>query len=208
MSILNYVIITIHIVICLLLILFVLSQSEKQTYSGAVLGDNGSNSFFQKSKVQPRGSLLKKITTVVSFLFLISSITITGVTKSNNKQEPVPQTIDESNIDVSEDSNLEIENIPTQEEKENPEGVKENTEEKNENHGENLQKQNVAEVSKSPEKTEKTEEKKETAEKVEEKETVKNVEEEKETVEKVEKIEKVEEAEEGKKETTEKIEEE
>lgn len=77
--------IIIHVIISLILVAVVLLQHGKQQgLSGAIAG--GAETFFGKNKGRTIDAALKKVTAVVAFLFIISSIVLaTYSISANNK---------------------------------------------------------------------------------------------------------------------------
>lgn len=91
--------IIIHVIISLILVAVVLLQHGKQQgLSGAIAG--GAETFFGKNKGRTIDAALKKVTAVVAFLFIISSIVLaTYSISANNKanEEIEAQTQNEEN---------------------------------------------------------------------------------------------------------------
>ncbi len=76
--------IVIHVIISLILIVVVLMQHGKQqAISGAIAG--GAETFFGKNNGRTIDEVLKKVTAVVAFLFVASSIALAAVAISANK---------------------------------------------------------------------------------------------------------------------------
>lgn len=65
-------VLVVHIVSCVFLILFVLLQAGKGAELGATLGNLGQTYFGSQT-----GNILTKITTVIAFLFMLTSIGLT-----------------------------------------------------------------------------------------------------------------------------------
>lgn len=76
--------IIIHLIISLILVVIVLLQHGKQEgLSGAIAG--GAETFFGRNKGRTVDAMLKKVTSVVAILFIISSLALVYVaTKSND----------------------------------------------------------------------------------------------------------------------------
>lgn len=101
----------IHVVISLALIIIVLLQHGKQQgLSGAIAG--GAETFFGKNKGRTIDAMLKKFTTVVAILFIVSSVTFAGVAintynKANEAVEAESQTETElPSVTLDEDGNM------------------------------------------------------------------------------------------------------
>ena len=78
------VLIIIHIILSLALIIAVLMQHGKQQgLSGAIAG--GAETFFGKNKGRTVDAMLKKFTSVVAALFIISSVALAFVSVSEHK---------------------------------------------------------------------------------------------------------------------------
>lgn len=76
--------IIIHVIISLVLIAVVLMQHGKQQgLSGAIAG--GAETFFGKNKGRTIDAALKKVTAVISLLFIVSSIVLATYSISTNK---------------------------------------------------------------------------------------------------------------------------
>jgi len=78
------VLIVIHVIISIILIAIVLMQHGKQQgLSGAIAG--GAETFFGKNKGRTIDAMLKKFTSVVAALFIISSVALAFVSVSEHK---------------------------------------------------------------------------------------------------------------------------
>lgn len=78
--------IIVHVIISLALIIVVLMQHGKQQgLSGAIAG--GAETFFGKNKGRTVDAMLKKFTSVIAALFIISSVTLAFVSVSENKSK-------------------------------------------------------------------------------------------------------------------------
>lgn len=78
--------IIIHVIISIILIAVVLLQHGKQQgLSGAIAG--GAETFFGKNKGRTIDAVLKKVTSVVAILFVISSIALAAYSINANKQD-------------------------------------------------------------------------------------------------------------------------
>ncbi len=86
--------IIIHLVITIILIATVLLQhGSQQGISGAIAG--GAETFFGKNKGRTVDAMLKKVTAVVAFLFIVSSVVLAVYSIQSNKTDaetPVVQT--------------------------------------------------------------------------------------------------------------------
>lgn len=90
--------IIVHLVISLALVIIVLLQHGKQAgLSGAVAG--GAETFFGKNKGRTVDAILRKITSVIAILFIISSMTLAYVAT----RPEMPQTKEENKIEVNAD---------------------------------------------------------------------------------------------------------
>ena len=77
------VLIVIHVIIAIALIIVVLMQHGKQQgMSGAIAG--GAETFFGKNKGRTIDAMLKKFTSVVAMLFIVSSLALTLFIISNS----------------------------------------------------------------------------------------------------------------------------
>ena len=77
--------IILHVIISLALIIVVLMQHGKQQgMSGAIAG--GAETFFGKNKGRTVDAMLKKFTSVIAALFIISSVTLAFVSVSESKE--------------------------------------------------------------------------------------------------------------------------
>ena len=78
------VLIVIHVIISIILVAIVLMQHGKQQgLSGAIAG--GAETFFGKNKGRTVDAMLKKFTSVVAALFIISSVALAFVSVSEYK---------------------------------------------------------------------------------------------------------------------------
>ena len=78
------VLIVIHVIISIILVAIVLMQHGKQQgLSGAIAG--GAETFFGKNKGRTVDAMLKKFTSVVAALFIISSVALAFVSVSEHK---------------------------------------------------------------------------------------------------------------------------
>ena len=78
------VLIVIHVIISIILVAIVLMQHGKQQgLSGAIAG--GAETFFGKNKGRTVDAMLKKFTSVVATLFIISSVALAFVSVSEHK---------------------------------------------------------------------------------------------------------------------------
>lgn len=83
MVIMETALIIIHLIISLILVVIVLLQHGKQEgLSGAIAG--GAETFFGRNKGRTVDAMLKKVTSVVAILFIISSITLVYVATKDN----------------------------------------------------------------------------------------------------------------------------
>jgi preprotein translocase subunit SecG len=99
-------IISIHVLVCILLILIILLQSGKGATMGASFGAGSSQTLF--GPAGPAG-LLTKITTAVAIIFMITSLTLamlSGRVSDNSvmkdipaEKAPIEKTLTENNID-------------------------------------------------------------------------------------------------------------
>ena len=69
----NFILLTIHILVCLSLIGIVLIQGGKGAQAGAAFGGGGSNTVFGATGGQ---SFLSKLTTGVAVIFMLTSLTL------------------------------------------------------------------------------------------------------------------------------------
>lgn len=89
MSVATYIVIGLQVVLALILIIVVLMQSGNQRgLSGSIAG--GAETFFGKNKGRTLDSKLKKWTTVIAALFLISSIALGFMVDDGKKAETNP----------------------------------------------------------------------------------------------------------------------
>ncbi len=99
-----------HVVIALALIVVVLMQHGKQQgLSGAIAG--GAETFFGKNKGRTVDAMLKKFTSVVAVLFIITSIALAALTSQSSKAAtdavaPTTGTEAQQEIHVNEDGQL------------------------------------------------------------------------------------------------------
>lgn len=71
-----------HIVVCVLLIAVVLLQEGKDPGMKSITGGSSdSDSFFSKNSGRTKASVLAKVTTVISILFLITTVALIFVAK-------------------------------------------------------------------------------------------------------------------------------
>lgn len=71
-----------HIVVCVLLIAVVLLQEGKDPGMKGIVGSSGdSDSFFSKNSGRTKASVFAKVTTVISILFLITTVALIFVAK-------------------------------------------------------------------------------------------------------------------------------
>ncbi len=90
--------IIVHLVISVALVIIVLLQHGKQAgLSGAVAG--GAETFFGKNKGRTVDAILRKITSVIAILFIVSSLTLAYVAT----RPETAQTKDENTIEVNAD---------------------------------------------------------------------------------------------------------
>ena len=75
-------IITIHVIVCIALILIVLLQTGKGADMGAVFGGAGSQALFGNTGA---ATFLGKMTTVAAVVFMITSLTLAYISKSGGK---------------------------------------------------------------------------------------------------------------------------
>ncbi|MCD6586574.1 MAG: preprotein translocase subunit SecG [Desulfobacteraceae bacterium] len=75
-------IITIHVIVCIALILIVLLQTGKGADMGAVFGGAGSQALFGNTGA---ATFLGKMTTVAAVVFMITSLTLAIISKSGEK---------------------------------------------------------------------------------------------------------------------------
>lgn len=79
--------IIVHVVISIALIVVVLlQQSKQQNISGAIMGGS-SDTFFGKNKGRTVDAMLRKFTSVLAALFIISSVSLAIVSLHNYKSE-------------------------------------------------------------------------------------------------------------------------
>ena len=79
--------IIVHLIISLILIVVVLLQKSKQAgLSGAVAG--GAETFFGKNKGRTVDAMLKKLTSVVAILFVVSSLVLAYVATRPQEAKP------------------------------------------------------------------------------------------------------------------------
>ena len=118
MAALKFIIIGLQIVLALILIAVVLLQSGSQRgLSGSIAG--GAETFFGKNKGRSLDAKLKKWTSVVAVLFLISSISLNLVIQAEDKKiEAETQALIEEQVKNEEANN---EEAPVEENEEAPE---------------------------------------------------------------------------------------
>lgn len=77
--------ITLHVVICVLLIITVLLQFGKGAEAGAIMGSTGgaSQAVFSSSA---KGNFMTKLTTVLAIGFMVNSIVLTTIKSRENKR--------------------------------------------------------------------------------------------------------------------------
>lgn len=75
MSVLDYVIGVVFIIVCLALCTLVLAQEGKNQGLGAIQG-TVENTYWGKNKGRSREGILKKVTVVLSFAFIILSVVL------------------------------------------------------------------------------------------------------------------------------------
>ena len=89
----------IHVVISLALVIVVLMQHGKQQgLSGAIAG--GAETFFGKNKGRTVDAMLKKFTSGIAILFIISSITFAGVAINEYEKSSAETTATEQSADL------------------------------------------------------------------------------------------------------------
>ena len=80
------VLIVIHVIISIILVAIVLMQHGKQQgLSGSIAG--GAETFFGKNKGRTIDAMLRKFTTVIATLFIISSVALAFVSVSEHKAD-------------------------------------------------------------------------------------------------------------------------
>ena len=96
--------IIVHLIISLVLIVIVLLQHGKQAgLSGAVAG--GAETFFGKNKGRTVDAILRKITSVVAILFIISSLTLAYVaTRPEKETNTAGAAVEGSTVNVGDDA--------------------------------------------------------------------------------------------------------
>ena len=116
MTALKFIIIGLQIVLALILIAVVLLQSGSQRgLSGSIAG--GAETFFGKNKGRSLDAKLKKWTSVVAVLFLVSSISLNLVIQAEDKKiEAETQALIEEQVKTESDA----EKTPVEENKEAP----------------------------------------------------------------------------------------
>jgi preprotein translocase subunit SecG len=89
----QYLLTTVHIIICLFLIIVVLLQSGKAADLAGAFGGMGSQTVFG-----PRGSatVLSKATTVAAILFMVTSLTL-SIMATRNGRSAAPSLLDKAN---------------------------------------------------------------------------------------------------------------
>ncbi len=75
MSVLDYVVGVVFIIVCLALCTLVLAQEGKNQGLGAIQG-TVENTYWGKNKGRSREGILKKVTVVLSFAFIIISVVL------------------------------------------------------------------------------------------------------------------------------------
>ena len=121
MTALKFIIIGLQIVLALILVAVVLLQSGSQRgLSGSIAG--GAETFFGKNKGRSLDAKLKKWTSVVAVLFLVSSISLNLIIQAEDKKiEAETQALIEEQAKAQEESEgtqiqEEGEEVPSQEE--------------------------------------------------------------------------------------------
>lgn len=80
MAVMQTIITILHIVIAVGLIVTVLFQQGKDAgLSGAIGGENSSESFFGKNKSKTKNAILGRITTILAVLFIVTSLLLSTV---------------------------------------------------------------------------------------------------------------------------------
>ncbi len=87
-------ILTLHVVVCIVLIVLVLLQSGKEGM-GVIFG-GGSSSLFGGSGA---GGILVKLTAFLAVMFIITSLSYNVMTSSSSPQESVVDQVDQVKID-------------------------------------------------------------------------------------------------------------
>ena len=87
-------ILTLHVVVCIILIVLVLLQSGKEGM-GVIFG-GGSSSLFGSSGA---GGILVKITAFLAVMFIITSLSYNAMTSGSSSQESVVDKVDPVKID-------------------------------------------------------------------------------------------------------------
>src|SRR5258707_7033484 len=107
-----YVLTSLHVVICLFLIIVVLLQSGKAADLAGAFGGMGSQTVFG-----PRGSatVLSKATTIAAALFMLTSLSLSVLSTRNSKSSPAifQKTIPAAGTGQSKGANP-IQVVPTQ----------------------------------------------------------------------------------------------
>ena len=75
--------ITLHVIICILLVVTVLLQFGKGAEMGAVMGGGASQAVFSSSA---KGNFLSKLTTVLAIGFMVNSIVLTTLKSRDSKK--------------------------------------------------------------------------------------------------------------------------
>lgn len=75
--------ITLHVIICVLLVVTVLLQFGKGAEMGAVMGGGASQAVFSSSA---KGNFLTKLTTILAIGFMVNSIVLTTVKSRDSKR--------------------------------------------------------------------------------------------------------------------------
>ncbi len=103
--------IIIHVIISVALIVVVLlQQSKQQNISGAIMGGS-SDTFFGKNKGRTVDAMLRKFTSVLAALFIISSVSLAIISVQHYKNEQAAtQNAETTPIDVSTDGQDAAEN--------------------------------------------------------------------------------------------------
>ena len=94
--------IVLHLIIAVGLIISVLLQSSKsQGLSGSIAG--GAETFFGKNKGKTLDGVLAKVTVILAVLFVITSVSISMISKASVEKEEEPQQI-EQQVEVEEET--------------------------------------------------------------------------------------------------------
>jgi preprotein translocase subunit SecG len=106
-------IITIHIIVCIALILIVLLQTGKGASMGAVFGGAGSQTLFGNSGAS---SFLGKLTTWAAIIFMITSLALAYISKSGGKSvvSDIQPTTQQTQAPVAEKAPVSIPQAPVE----------------------------------------------------------------------------------------------